>query len=140
MSNYRFSNHSKGQLIGLYPDLGFMFSEGLKITKQDFILFDGVRTTAQQVALVARGVSKTLDSYHLYGLAGDAVPWHNGRPRWDEELFVELISALKQVIKTHGLPIQNGFDLWGWDMAHWQMSGFKSSYDVRKYKHDLICK
>lgn len=134
---YRFSNHSKGQLIGLHPDLGFMFTEGIKITKQDFILFDGVRTVEEQKKLVARGVSKTLDSYHLYGLAGDAVAWHNGRPRWSEGLYAELNKAFKVVIKAHGLPIQNGFDLWGWDMAHWQMSGFKGSWDVRKYRHDV---
>lgn len=138
--SFRLSNHSLGQLVGLYPDIGFLFTEGIKVTKQDFILFDGVRTTEQQRALVARGVSKTLDSYHLYGLAGDAVAWHNGRPSWKEELYVELRKTFSTVIKAHGLPIQNGYDLWGWDMPHYQMSNFKRAYDVRKYSHDLECK
>ena len=137
---YRLSNHSKGQLVGLHPDIGFMFTEGIKHTKQDFILFDGVRSEAQQRALVARGVSKTLDSYHIYGLAGDGVAWHNGRPSWKEELYVELRRVFAEVIKAHGLPIQNGYELWGWDMPHYQMSGFKKTYDVRDYRHDLECK
>ena len=132
--------HSKTQLVGLYPDLGFLFTEGIKITKQDFILFDGVRTDAQQRALYDRGVTKTLKSYHLRGLAGDAVPWVNGRPSWEEKYFPPLIKALKEVIKAHGLDIENGFDLWKWDMAHWQMLPvYRGRWDIRKISHELGC-
>ena len=137
---YRLGNRSKGSLIGLHPEIGFMFTEAIKITKQDFTLFEGVRSMKRQKYLYATGASKTLDSYHLYGLAGDAVPYHNGKLDWSEELFPPITVAMKDVIKTHGLAVQWGYDLWKWDMAHWQMSGFKNSYDVRKYKHKLVCK
>lgn len=133
---YRFSKRSKGNLVGLHPEIGFMFTEAIKITEMDFMLFEGVRTMKRQRYLYATGASKTLDSYHLYGLAGDAVPTPNGKLTWKEEYFPPMVKAIKQVIKTHGLEVQWGYDLWKWDKAHFQMSGFKHSYDVR----DLITK
>lgn len=136
---YGLSKHSMSQLIGLHPELGFMVTEGIKITTQDFIAFEGIRTLAKQKRLKKKGVSKTLKSYHLYGLAIDCVAWQDGRASWQEGLYPAINKAFTQVIKTHGLSIQNGFDLWGWDMPHWQMSGFMKSYDIRKLNKDKIC-
>lgn len=136
---YRFSIKSKSNLVGLHPEIGFMFTEAIKITTMDFMLFEGVRTMQRQRYLYATGASKTLDSYHLYGLAGDAVPTPNGKPSWEEDLFPPMVEAIKQVIKTHGLAVQWGYDLWKWDLAHFQMSGFKHSYDVRKFD-PKVCK
>ena len=139
---YLFSNKSKSNLVGLHPEIGFMFTEAIKISTMDFMLFEGVRTMQRQRYLYATGASKTLDSYHLYGLAGDAVPTpasNNHKPTWEEEYFPPMVAAIKDVIKTHGLTVQWGFDLWEWDMAHFQMSGFKNSYDVRKLD-PKVCK
>ena len=105
---YTLGKHSLSQLIGVYPELGFMVTEGIKITKQDFIVFEGLRTLEKQKRLKAKGVSKTLNSYHIPGLALDCVAWENGRASWQENLYPEIAKAFKQVIKTHGLHIQWG--------------------------------
>ena len=79
-----------------------------------------------------------MDSYHLYGLAVDLVPYVDGKFTWkDDAAFSAVAVAMKQVIYTHGLKIDWGFDLWKWDKPHWQMTGMKAAYDVRKLK-DMV--
>ena len=134
---YKLGKKSMGQLVGLYPDLSFMVTETIKITPQDFMAFDGVRSSTQQRKLVNKGASKTMDSYHLYGLAVDLVPYINGQPRWEVGPCKVIAKAAKSVIKTHGLAIDWGYDLWGWDMPHYQLTGMKKIYDVRNLKHDI---
>ncbi len=129
----KLSKRSWRELQGVHPVLAFAVEEAIKITKQDFMVFDGVRTTKEQEKLVARGVSKTNNSYHLYGLAVDLVAYVNGKPTWEEKYYKEIAIAMKQVIKTHKLKgIDWGYDLWGWDLAHWQMTGLRKKYDIRK--------
>ena len=75
-------------------------------------------------------VSKTYNSYHLWGLAVDLVPKVNGQYTWDnKQAYKELHDVAIEVIQELGLKIDNGFDLWGWDMPHWQMTGRKREYD-----------
>ncbi len=132
---YKLGKRSKKELIGVHPMLAFVVMEAIKITKQDFMIFDGVRTKAEQRKLVARGVSKSMNSYHLYGLAVDLVAYVNGKPSWDKKYYHEIAKAMKKAIKKHNIKgIDWGFDLWGWDMAHFQLTGLRSKYDIRKIK------
>ncbi len=41
---------------------------------------------------------------------------------------------MKAVIKQYDLPIEHGFDLWGKDIPHWQMTEYRPYYDIRKIK------
>ena len=130
---YKLGKRSRKELVGVHPELAFAVVEAIKITKQDFMVFDGVRTAAEQKKLVARGVSKTNNSYHLYGLAVDLVAYVHGRPTWEHQYYLEISKAMKKVIKTHKLKdLDWGYDLWDWDLAHWQMTGFRKKYDIRK--------
>jgi hypothetical protein len=128
---YKLGKKSLKNLVGVHPILGFAVQEAIKITKQDFTVLEGVRTVERQAQLVKDGASKTLDSYHLYGLAVDLVAIVDGKPSWSEKLYPEIARAMKEVIKKHGLPIEWGFDKWKWDMPHWQMTGYKKEYDIR---------
>lgn len=119
-------------LIGVHPMLAFAVTEAIKITKQDFTVFEGVRSFAKQKRLVEKGMSKTYKSYHLNGLAVDLVAWVDGRPSWQDELYPEIHKAMKIIIDKYGFPIDNGFDLWGWDKPHWQLTGLRDQYDIRK--------
>lgn len=120
------------ELIGVHPVLAFAVTEAISITQQDFMVLDGIRTTKEQEKLVARGVSKTMDSYHLYGLAVDLVAYVNGKPSWDSEHYKPIADAMKHVINQYGLPIEWGYDKWGWDLPHWQLTGWKNKYDFRQ--------
>ena len=129
---YSLSNRSMKELIGVHPVLAFAVTEAIKITKQDFMVVDGLRTKNEQEKLVAKGFSKTIDSYHLYGLAVDLVAYVDGKPSWDEKYYPAIEEAMKTVIEKYDLPIEWGYDKWKWDLPHWQMTGWKSKYDARK--------
>ncbi len=131
---YRLSKRSQRELIGVYPELAFAVYEAIKVTKQDFMVFDGVRSMYEQKKLMERGASKTLKSYHLYGLAVDLVAYTEGQLSWDMKYYPEIAKAMRSVIDAHGLEIDWGYALWGWDSAHWQMTGHKPYYDIRKLK------
>ncbi len=131
---YRLSKRSQKELIGVHPKLALVVMEAIKLTKQDFMVLDGIRTVKEQRKLVDRGVSKTMDSYHLYGLAVDLVAYVNGKPTWEEKYYKEISIAMERAAEMHNIDgIDWGFDLWEWDMAHFQLSGMKPYYDIRKY-------
>jgi len=88
---------------------------------------------AQGRTTEGKKITWTKDSYHQYGLAADTVAYNNGKFNWKVKNYKEIIRAGKAIIKKYGLPIDNGFDLWGKDMPHWQMTGYKPYYDIRKY-------
>jgi len=129
---YRLSKRSQRELIGVEPALAFLVTEAIKITKQDFTVLDGVRSMEEQRKLVARGVSKTFNSYHLNGLAVDLVAYVDGELSWDSKYYPPIAKAMKKVSKKYGIKVDWGFDLWGWDMAHFQRTGMKPYYDIRK--------
>jgi peptidoglycan L-alanyl-D-glutamate endopeptidase CwlK len=120
------------ELVGVHPILAFAVTEAIKISKQDFMVLDGIRSQDEQRKLVDRGVSKTMDSYHLYGLAVDLVAYVDGKPSWEEKYYPAIAEAMKAVITEYDLPIDWGYDLWKWDLPHWQMTGWKDKYDFRK--------
>ena len=129
---YKLGKQSMKNLVGVHPLIAFAVYKAIERTKQDFTVFEGVRTTARQKHLFDEGVSKTLDSYHLYGLAVDLVAIVNGKPTWEEKYYGEIHKAVTEVCKTYQIRLENGFDLWGFDMPHWQLTGWKDQYDIRK--------
>ncbi|MDQ7084425.1 MAG: M15 family metallopeptidase [Sulfurovum sp.] len=130
---YKFGRKSKKRMVGLHPTLAFAVCEAIKLCKVDFGVTDGVRTIARQRKLVKQGKSKTYNSYHLYGLAIDLVPYIKGNYRWDNpSAFHDIAIAMKIVIHKYNLPIEWGLNKWGWDMPHWQMTGYRKKYDIRK--------
>jgi len=134
---YKLGRKSLSRLVGVHPELTFAVSEAIKISKQDFSVTEGVRPMERQRQLYRDGLSRTLDSYHIYGLAVDLVPYTRYGLKWDEKLFPEIRRAMYEVIRAHGLRIDNGYDLWKWDMPHWQLTGKKAEYDIRKI-HDCF--
>ena len=136
---YKLGKRSQKNLIGVHPELAFCVYEAIKISKQDFGVFEGVRTIERQRELFNQGTTHTLNSYHLYGLAADLVAWTGKKYSWSDKLYPEIHKAMQSVINTHGLHIQNGFDMWHWDKPHWQMSGYRKKYDIRKICNGLSC-
>jgi peptidoglycan L-alanyl-D-glutamate endopeptidase CwlK len=131
--SYQLGKRSLQRLVGVHPVLAFCVHEAIKVCAVDFGVLDGVRTMDRQRALVQQGKSKTFKSYHLYGLAVDLVPFIDGRYTWDDEdAFVLIGEAMGEVIARYDLDIQWGYAKWGWDMPHWQMTGYRPKYDIRR--------
>lgn len=136
---YKLGNKSKRELVGVNPILAFAVVKAIEITEQDFTVFDGLRTLNEQRKLVNRGYSKTMNSKHLSGNAADLVAWVDGKPSWDEKYYPAIEIAMKTVIKQYNLPIEWGYDKWGWDMPHWQVTKqYRKLYDIRKFAFDIV--
>ena len=138
---FKLGKRSRRNMIGMHPIIAFAVEMAIKESKVDFGVLSkgGVRTNKEQAILYAQGrttegskVTWTKNSYHQYGLAVDLVAYVNGKYTWKEKHYDEIIRAMKYVISRHGLPIDNGFDLWKRDKPHWQLTGFKPYYDIRK--------
>ena len=116
---WTFGSHSRGELVGVHPDLVDVTTTALQMSPIDFMVFDGIRTLAEQRQYVATGVSWTLRSRHLmsatsgYGHAVDLLPYINGRARWEWEPLYIVADAMRDAAREHNIPIR-----WGgcWDM------------------------
>ena len=117
-------------------------------SKVDFRVVDGLRTKTEQMKYLAKGTSKTLKSYHLYGLAVDLVPVVGGTLTWDIRgeknrvdyhktlnLYKPIADLMIKYGKSNGINIEWGFALWGWDMPHFQITKI-NGVDSRKAKFD----
>jgi peptidoglycan L-alanyl-D-glutamate endopeptidase CwlK len=79
---------SEANLIGVIPSLEAVVHLAITLSTQDFTVYEGLRSLAQQRINIQKGVSQTLDSMHLrqsdgFGHAVDLVPWIDGHPVWD---------------------------------------------------------
>ena len=120
----KLSATSKKRIIGLKPDL-------LKVIEavEEHCPFPvsvgadgGLRTLERQKQLVAEGKSKTLKSKHLTGDAVDLYPLTNDAKAIAADRYNELARIVKTQAKRLGITIYWGFDLWGWDRPHYQLT------------------
>lgn len=121
---YRLSNRSRTRLEGVHPKLVAVVERAIEITKQDFLVLEGVRTPERQRELYAQGRSKpgrkvtwTLQSNHFvndrtgYGHAVDLCPYPVD---WDSTAKFDAIAlAMMKAAKEQGVAIRWGAD---WDM------------------------
>lgn len=117
---YKLSVRSLKNLEGVQPDLVAVVKRAIELTTQDFTVVEGVRSIEQQRRNVAKGVSKTMHSYHLvhedgYGHAVDLYPYCNDSVQCDAPLsrFREIKDAMFAAAKELGVRLT-----WGADWNH----------------------
>lgn len=114
------SARSLTALEGVHPDLVRVVRRAITLTKQDFLVLEGVRTKERQRELYAQGrtkpgkiVTKTLVSNHFkkadgYGHAVDLCPfpvdWN------DHKKFAEISKAMKAAAHVEKVQIAWGGD------------------------------
>ena len=119
---FRFGERSRNELVGVHPDLVEVCYRAIEISPADFVVFDGLRTAAEQNALYQRGASQ-IDGYRRigrhqkqptgFGHAVDLVPWIGGRFVWDWGAIYQLTRAV------HGAALEKGVDIrWGGCWEH----------------------
>ena len=139
-----YSKLSSKRLITCHQDLIIIFHYAVQIF--DNTIMSGYRSAEQQLELFKKGrtlvggqwiiehknkVVTYKDGYkqksnHQFGNAIDVVPYPGMWQSKDEQFFelAGVIKAIAFVLKKYGAishDIQWGYDLWGWDMAHWQL-------------------
>jgi len=119
---YALGAKSKERLEGVHPDLVNVVEMAILLTKQDFMVLEGVRTPERQAELYAQGRTKpgqkvtwTLKSNHFknphtgYGHAVDLVPFPVD---WSHKKLDVVSKAMFAAADTLGVEIRWGAD---WD-------------------------
>jgi len=150
---YRLGNKSMLELSNpaadeeVHPQLRKYVEHAIQITPVDFSVHDGVRSIEEQREYVRRGVSQTMNSYHLmratpkgmYGCAVDLVPYINGKLRWEWDPIYQIIAAIHDAEEIHRPMVQGGRLRWGgvWDkyldeLSVFDLPGERANYAARR--------
>ncbi|MBU3970627.1 MAG: M15 family metallopeptidase [Alphaproteobacteria bacterium] len=129
---YALGAKSLAELQGVDPRLVMVVKRAIEISPQDFSVHDGLRTEAEQTALVRKGASQTMNSMHRkqadgYGHAVDLVPYINGKLRWEWPAIFPIAAAVKFAAAELNVQVR-----WGgcWDLMS-QIKG-STSADMEK--------
>ena len=101
---------SEKALVGVHPDLVAVVRRAAEILPSGFIVTEGMRTKERQRELFAKGLSKTMNSRHLVGLAVDFAPLVDGQVTWKWPAFKPVADAFKAAAKELGVAIEWGGD------------------------------
>ena len=127
------SDTSVQRLSGVHPDLVRVVDRAAKITSNDFVVVDGVRTLAQQEQKMKAGLSTTMHSRHLSGHAVDLAPLLGSSIPWDDKAkFLDLAEVMKKAADMENVPITCGAD---WktfpDLGHFELPWDKYPLEVK---------
>ena len=117
-----FGKKSKERLDTCDPQIQLVLEEAIK--HYDFSVLEGHRTEEKQQEYFESGASKVQypNSKHnsFPAMAVDVVPYPID---WDNlQRFKELSEVIKAACETVEVgDLHWGFDLWQWDMPHWEL-------------------
>jgi peptidoglycan L-alanyl-D-glutamate endopeptidase CwlK len=104
------NERSEKALVGVHPDLVAVTKRAAELMPGGFIITEGMRTKERQRILFAKGLSKTMNSRHLVGLAVDFAPLIDGEVTWKTPAFLPVIKAFKTASADLKIPIVSGGD------------------------------
>ena len=93
---FKLSSRSLGRLDGVDERLSNIVKKAIQYTKIDFGVIQGLRSIEEQKELVAKGLSKTMNSKHLEGRAVDLMAYLNGRACWEVNVYDEIADAVNR--------------------------------------------
>ena len=116
---FKLSDRSMSKLRGVHPDLVKVVTTAITLTDVDFGCICGLRTEEEQKELVAKGASKTMNSFHRrqadgFSHAVDLMAYVGSRASWEETLYDNIADAMKKAGDQHGVSVT-----WG---GAWQAS------------------
>lgn len=135
----KLNERSLRNLEGVHPDLVRVVERAAELTQLKFIVTEGVRSRAKQIALVAAGASQTTRGRHVpennacgMACAVDLAAWvdldadesvDGGEIRWDWPLYAQLNEVMQEAAQIEGVIVQWGGNCWKTlkDGPHWQL-------------------
>ena len=107
---FKLSQTSLNKMAGVHPALIEVMKLAITLSKVDFRITEGRRSTQRQRELLKAGATATLNSRHLTGHAVDVAALVNGKVRWDWPLYYSIAGAVKTAAKKLNVPIEWGGD------------------------------
>ena len=142
---HNLSPRSLKRLEGVHPDMIELVKRA-SIYEPRFTVLEGLRSLKTQKGYVKKGVSKTMDSFHLYGLAVDLALVEDGKINWkaNSSGWQDIRVAMERAEKDMGRRIfDTGTRLkWTWsrDLPHYQLTKYgkynnpRATYASNKFK------
>ena len=119
---FKLSTRSINRMSGIEPDLIEVVKTAITLTKVDFGVTCGMRTLAEQEALVAKGASQTMKSKHLEGRAVDLVAYVGSNVTWSLNMYDDLADAMAEASRIHSVPVKWGAAWSVGNIAEWDGS------------------
>ena len=132
---FKLSTRSTDRMAGIEPDLIEVVKTAITLTKVDFGVTCGMRTLAEQEALVAKGASQTMKSKHLEGRAVDLVAYVGSNVTWALNMYDEIADAMADAARIHGVAVKWGAAWSVGNIAEWDGSmeeAMNSYVDLRR--------
>tara|TARA_R100000426_G_C4780226_1_gene94381 strand:- start:31 stop:519 length:489 start_codon:yes stop_codon:yes gene_type:complete len=128
--SFRLSERSMSKLRGVHPDLVKVVTTAITLTDVDFGCICGLRTEEEQKELVAKGASKTMNSFHRKQVDGfshavDLMAYVGSRASWEETLYDNIADSIKAAAEQHGVGVT-----WG---GAWQADPDVRWLDIRDW-------
>ena len=120
---FKLSQRSLDRLDGVNEQLVGVVNRAITITKVDFGVICGLRTEAEQRALVESGASQTMKSKHLEGKAVDLMAYIGGRGSWELNVYDEIADAMAESALSLGVKMRWGAAWTVPDIADWHERG-----------------
>ena len=120
---FKLSQRSLDNLDGVDERLVGVVNRAISITKVDFGVVCGLRTEAEQEALVASGASRTMKSKHLTGDAVDLLAYVGSRASWELNLYDDIADAMAESALSLGVSLRWGAAWTVPDIADWFTRG-----------------
>ena len=120
--SFKLSTRSTDRMAGIEPDLIEVVKTAITLTKVDFGVTCGMRTLAEQEALVAKGASQTMKSKHLEGRAVDLVAYVGSNVTWSLNMYDDLADAMAEASRIHSVPVKWGAAWSVGNIAEWDGS------------------
>jgi len=119
---FKLSTRSTDRMAGIEPDLIEVVKTAITLTKVDFGVTCGMRTLAEQEALVAKGASQTMKSKHLEGRAVDLVAYVGSNVTWSLNMYDDLADSMAEASRIHSVPVKWGAAWSVGNIAEWDGS------------------
>ena len=132
---FKLSSRSIDRLGGIDAGLITVVNAAIDMTKVDFGVTCGMRTLAEQEALVAKGASQTMKSKHLEGRAVDLVAYVGSNVTWSLNMYDDLADSIAEASRIHGVPVKWGAAWSVGNIAEWDGSmeeAMNSYVDLRR--------
>lgn len=118
--SFKLSQRSLERLAGVDQHLVAVVKHAITVTTVDFGVIEGLRTTARQKELVAKGASQTMKSKHIKGHAVDLMAYIGSRASWELSFYDEIADAMRQAARELDTGIRWGCawhipDIRDWD-------------------------
>jgi len=138
---YGLGRTSLANLSGVHPDVVKVVKRAIATTKQDFTVFEGLRSEQRQLALLKSGASRVRKGKHQrqgdgFGHAVDLLPFIDGQPRWEWGAIWPIADAMREAAIAEGVLIR-----WGgvWDrklnLLQGGVDGLRAEVEAYKVRH-----